>query len=300
MAFLQKVSVVRYYDKNGNRVSKSTPGAKRKKEKSAKWYGVYYVGRKKKRVPLATDKAAAFKMLNDLVTDRERGQAGLTNPCRKYMECPLSQHVGDYLADKKAAGEFGPKHYEERSRPLKTVLASIKYANAKTETQRDKVMEGMTLADLSADAVDRYLASLTCGARTKDTYRGAAVAFCNWLVLKGRQERNTLEKVTKPKGNIVRKRRALLPAQCQQLLDVARQRPLQEALTVRKGSAKGEKYAEVRKEVRERLLLLGRERALIYKMAILTALRKGVDGTPCLPPSPERDLALSHSSWRVH
>ena len=59
------------------------------------------------------------------------------------------------------------------------------------------------------------------------------------------------------------------------LLAVARERPSLEALTVRKGPRKGERYAKVRPEVRERLGLLGRERALIYKTLVLTGLRKG-------------------------
>jgi integrase len=50
---------------------------------------------------------------------------------------------------------------------------------------------------------------------------------------------------------------------------------LLDALTVRKGPRKGERYAKVRPEVRERLERLGRERALIYKTLVLTGLRKG-------------------------
>jgi integrase len=53
-----------------------------------------------------------------------------------------------------------------------------------------------------------------------------------------------------------------------------RARPLLKALTVRKGPRRGEHYANVRPEVRERLELLGRERALIYKTLVLTGLRK--------------------------
>ena len=58
------------------------------------------------------------------------------------------------------------------------------------------------------------------------------------------------------------------------LLDVARRRPLLDALTVRTGKRKGEAFANVRPEVRERLEALGRERALIYKALVLTGLRK--------------------------
>ena len=59
------------------------------------------------------------------------------------------------------------------------------------------------------------------------------------------------------------------------MLSVARERPLLEALTVRKGPRKGERYANVRSEVRKRLELLGRERALIYKTLVLSGLRRG-------------------------
>ena len=58
------------------------------------------------------------------------------------------------------------------------------------------------------------------------------------------------------------------------LLAVARERPLLEALTVRRGPRKGERYADVRPAVRERLQRLGRERALIYKTLLLCGLRK--------------------------
>jgi hypothetical protein len=78
------------------------------------------------------------------------------------------------------------------------------------------------------------------------------------------------------------------------LLAVARERPLLDALTVHRGPRKGERYANIRPEVRGRLELLGRERALIYKTLVLTGLRKSElasitvaqlrlgDAVPCL------------------
>lgn len=59
------------------------------------------------------------------------------------------------------------------------------------------------------------------------------------------------------------------------LLAVARERPLRDALTVRKGSRRGERYANVRPEVGERLAWVGWKRALIYRTLVLTGLRKG-------------------------
>jgi integrase len=63
-------------------------------------------------------------------------------------------------------------------------------------------------------------------------------------------------------------------AELRRLLDVAAHRPLNKALTVRKGIRKGQTVAKLRPEVREQLEELGRERALIYKTLVLTGLRK--------------------------
>src|SRR5262245_10869283 len=73
----------------------------------------------------------------------------------------------------------------------------------------------------------------------------------------------------------MRPRRAETVENLQKLLEAARQRPLREVLTIRRGRRKGERSAEVRPDVRERLLLLGRERCLLYKTAMLTGLRQG-------------------------
>jgi hypothetical protein len=53
-------------------------------------------------------------------------------------------------------------------------------------------------------------------------------------------------------------------AELARLLDVARRRPMLEALTLRRGKQQGEAEANVRPEVREWLEALGREQALIY------------------------------------
>jgi hypothetical protein len=57
-------------------------------------------------------------------------------------------------------------------------------------------------------------------------------------------------------------------------LDVAHHRPLFDAMTVRRGKRKGERYADVRPEVRDRLDLRGRERALIYKTLVLSGFAR--------------------------
>ncbi len=115
------------------------------------------------------------------------------------------------------------------------------------------------------------------GAKTRNLYRGALVAFCNWCIVTNRLAVNPVHAVAKAneKADRRRQRRSMTEPELVTLLAVARERPLREALTVRKGPRKGERYANVRPEVRERLDWLGRERALIYKTLVLTGLRKG-------------------------
>ena len=115
-------------------------------------------------------------------------------------------------------------------------------------------------------------------ARSRNTHRASLIAFANWCADPsiGRLASNPFKGVPKAdeKADPRRRRRSMTEAELVRLLDVARRRPLLEALTVRRGKRKGEAIANVRPEVRERLEALGRERALIYKTLVLTGLRK--------------------------
>jgi integrase len=136
------------------------------------------------------------------------------------------------------------------------------------------------LADLRRDALERWLAARTdegMAAKTRNIYRGALVNFCNWCVANDRLASNPFDPVAVANVKADRRRvhRAMTEVELVNLLAVARERPLIEATTVRKGPRRGERYADVRPEVRDRLDMLGRERALIYKTLVLTGLRKG-------------------------
>jgi integrase len=71
-----------------------------------------------------------------------------------------------------------------------------------------------------------------------------------------------------------RRHRAISRAVLATLLDVARRRPLLEALTVRKGRRKGQAYAKLRPDATKRLEAAGQDRALNYKTLVLTGLRR--------------------------
>ena len=115
------------------------------------------------------------------------------------------------------------------------------------------------------------------GAVTRNGYREACVTFGNWCVRNRRLLSNPFAAVPKAdaKADSRRKRRALTEDELVDCLDVARRRPLLDAMTIRRGKRKGEAVAKLPERTRRRLERLGRERALIYKTLVLTGLRKG-------------------------
>jgi integrase len=189
------------------------------------------------------------------------------------MEQDIDEHVADYLTHLRTEGT-NPKHLSERERLLRTVLREC---------------DIKTLNELSADKITTFIGNLQkkptpnnlkpgpASARTKDTYRGAVRAFAQWCVdtKPQRLRENPVDATAKPKGEAVHDRRAESVENLKKLLQVAAERPLLEALTVRKGERAGERYAEVRPEIRQRLTLEGRERRLLYMTAILTGMRQG-------------------------
>jgi len=135
-----------------------------------------------------------------------------------------------------------------------------------------------SLSDLSRDALQAWMAAQAktkMSARTRNIHRSCIVAFANWCVETGRLTANPFARVKPADEDAKRKRRAMTEAELERLLDVARRRPLQDALTVRRGKRKGELAARVRPDVQRRLELLGWERALMYKALVLTGLRQG-------------------------
>jgi integrase len=214
------------------------------------------------------DEGAARRVLADLERKAELVRAGVLtageDAAARHQGKPFAEHLEAYVGGLEAAGAC-PEHRKERRRQLRRLAADCGWR---------------ALADLQRDPFERWLALQTrqgMGARTRNSYLTSALAFGNWAVQTGRLLANPFDRIPKAdeKADPRRQRRAMTEGELARLLPVAGERPLLEALTVRKGPRKGERYADVRPEVRERLRLLGRERALIYKTLLLTGLRKG-------------------------
>jgi integrase len=214
------------------------------------------------------DEQAARRILGDLERRAELVRAGVISAAESavadHQAAPLAKHFDSFDEHHQAKG-VTKIHREDTGRYLRRLAADCTFG---------------TLADLSREALERWLALRTAegmSARTRNAYRNALVSFGNWAVETNRLAVNPFDPVPKAneKADPRRQRRAMNEAELVRLLAVAKERPLIEALTVRKGPRKGERYAKVRPEVRERLDLLGRERALVYKTLLLTGLRKG-------------------------
>jgi integrase len=135
------------------------------------------------------------------------------------------------------------------------------------------------LSDITAERLEQWLLhaeEVGLGARTRNTYRSALVAFCNWAVQSSRLSANPVARVSQANERADRRhqRRSLKLDEIERLLDATERRPLLEALTVRRGKNIGKPLANVRPDVRDRLVRLGRERRLIYSVLLCTGLRK--------------------------
>jgi integrase len=103
MARLFKKSITRYLDAEGRQVPKGTPGARKVREKSAKWYG--RVPGAPRPVPLCENKAAAQVMHNELLRKAGLATVGITDPYEQHRKRPLLDHLADFEAALRAKGD---------------------------------------------------------------------------------------------------------------------------------------------------------------------------------------------------
>ena len=215
------------------------------------------------------DETAARQVLSDLERQVDRVRAGVVSASEvrvaSNQAAPIEQHVASFLVGLEASG-YTAKHVGESRRVLKSVLGGCEFRS---------------LADLDRSKVEAWLnrrREAGASARTRNVDLITLMAFANWCCDPniGRLSSNPFRKMKKAdeKADPRRRRRSMTAAELTRLLEVARDRPLAEAAKVRRGARKGQAVAVIRPEVRERLRLLGRERALIYKTLVLSGLRK--------------------------
>ncbi len=224
------------YKKPITRTDRTT--SKRIKAKSKKWWGRYRASDgRERRVPLASDKAAAQAMLNEIVTREERKSAGLIDPFDEHAKRPLPDHLKDYR-----------RHLESKENTTSHVKLTTSYI--------EKIISGCgfkVIRDLSSSRVATWLSDLRAkgrGIRTSNAYLTAIKGFTRWLVRDRRAPEDILAHLTalNVKVDVRRERRTLEPVEIEKLITAAR---------------KGSRFRS----------LSGEDRAVLYHVALTTGLR---------------------------
>ncbi len=209
------------------------------------------------------DKSAALAVLSDLEARAEKVRAGVVTPAedavRDHQETALAQHIAEYVSYLRANGST-QGHCDDRERYLLRLSRDCRF--------------GM-LRDMDRTLLEGWLtarASEGMSARSRNAYRTAALAFCNWCVREKRLMANPFAGTPRANERVDRRRqrRALTADELQRLLAAAQQRPLLDRLKKNRGAG----VANLTPTTRRRLERLGQERALIYKALVLTGLRK--------------------------
>ena len=136
------------------------------------------------------------------------------------------------------------------------------------------------MTDLNANVLLRRLQTQTdegMGARTRNSYRESINTFCNWAVdVAGCLHYNPVKKVPKLKEavDVRHERRALTGEEIAKLLKAAEERPLHNAMEIRRGKHKDMAKAEIHDLTKREAERLGLERKLIYATLLYTGLRK--------------------------
>jgi integrase/recombinase XerC len=182
-----------YLDEQGKRVKKGTPGARKTRQRSTKWWGQYAVrGGRWHRVPLYTDKTASGQMLAELVRKAELGKANCADPFEEHAKRPLLEHLDDFERSLLAGGSTG-KHITLKIGRIRRVVEGAGFK---------------VIGDLSASRVQDFLAELrkagvpvkqrngtyrqqSTGTATLNYYLREIKAFARWLV----RDRRTFDNV---------------------------------------------------------------------------------------------------------
>lgn len=277
MAHIQKIVVVRWVipvpggkgKKKYKRATKGDPGAVPLRTETEEYY--LFDGRKRVE-KLYSDRKSSEKAKTDYEVAKARNEVGLVDKFSTHGQKPAKEMLDRYLAVFMAQpGEA--KYQSETARILRTAVAAV---------SPDK------LSGFTPEAVQSYLADLRrsptksnpdpgpAAPNTKKKHHSALSGFARWLFENGFARENVILRVPVPKGGTQQhdKFRSLSLRELKRLFRVARERWVTEAKTVRNGPRRGKLEKNVREEVLQAAREQGKARALVYRTAALTGLRR--------------------------
>src|SRR5262245_59539220 len=212
--------IARWRDKRGRLrtapVTKGEDGAPRLLFESGAWYGRYrdHAGLIVEASTECRDEQAARQVLARWERDAERIKAGYATPAEKERsghQCsPIGEHFDAYDRSLQASGRS-----QIHRRYTRRYLDRLAEERAFTR-----------LVDLRRESLERWLAAQAdegIAAKTRNIYRGALVAFCNWAVEHDRLTSNPFERIPVANVDADRRliRRSMTEDELTRLLDVA-------------------------------------------------------------------------------
>jgi site-specific recombinase XerD len=218
---------------------------KRVRKQSQYWYIDYKTADgTRKRIKGFRDKTATTQLAAKLEKESELAQAGIIDKYKEHRKKPLSEHLVDFKASLTNKGTT-EKH------------ACLVYNRAKA------VIENCSFAyigNISASRVQRYLAERRgqgLSIRSSNFYLQAIKQFCRWLVADNRTAENPLAYLAgqNPKTDIRHARRALSIDELDRLIT---------------STLKGQEHSS----------MTGKERVMLYTLAVTTGLRAGELASP--------------------
>ena len=242
---------------------------KRKKDKrkrDTKWIVAWTDENGKRRAKAAfTDYEASVEMGRKLTKKVAMIAVGLADPFEKHRTTPIAEHLADFISGLRTA-KRAPQYVLQVENRIKRILAGldIKY-----------------LHELDPVIVDRFLTDLAAKENlsgiTRNEYVTSIKALTKWAVTFRRLKDDPLGglKVTERRAiEPAHPRRALSMSEIARLLDAAERRPLIELQTIRIGPHAGKQLGKVKPETAERANRKGKERRLVYLLAVWTGLRR--------------------------
>ena len=217
------------------------------------------------------DKRAAQSMLRDYEVSKDRGEAGILDPRKPALDRPAGGWLADYLADLR--GRTSDEHATEVERVLRHVL---------DYTQAGPIKE------LTPTKMGAYLSALTAGTATRNKHRVYLSGWFSFLTDPSDTAKpfavSPVTKQSVPRVEQTGKKptkRPLSVAELAQLLSAAERYPTV-AVSVNTGGrprkdgspARPRRPVTLSEATAQRLTVRGRERRLLYRVALCTGLRR--------------------------
>ena len=190
---------------------------------------------------------------------------GEVDPFEQHRKTPIAEHLDEFIAGLRSANR-APRYILQVENRIKCILDGLEVG---------------FLYDLDPVAVDRFLTDLARKKKhsgiTRNEYIASIKSFTKWAVTFRRMKDDLLAglRVTERRGmEPAHPRRALSMDEIARLLDATERRPLLELQTIRIGPRSGKAVAKVKPHTKAKALRKGRERRLVYMLAVWTGLRR--------------------------